>query len=206
MENLWTATKNALKYKAPFVPIINPHGGFACTDAEKAELFKDHLTEIFTPHSDIQILQHIDSVNRVLTTPLFPTIPVKHFFLNKVKFIIQKHSLKKFPGYDLIIAEVARSLPKRAIVLLTIIYNACLRLQYFPLLWKFLVIILVPKPNKPSDISSSYRPISLLLFFSKIFERLILKKIFPYISLAPYYQVFNLDFAPLILQLISSIK
>jgi hypothetical protein len=54
--NLWTATKTAIKYKAPLVPIINPHGGFACIDAEKAELFRNHLTEIFTPHSDIQIL------------------------------------------------------------------------------------------------------------------------------------------------------
>ncbi|KAL4107491.1 hypothetical protein QTP88_017828 [Uroleucon formosanum] len=48
--------------------------------------------------------------------------------------------------------------------------------------WKFSVTILVPKPNKPPDISTSFRPISLLPFFSKILERLILKRILPYIS------------------------
>ncbi|KAL4091805.1 hypothetical protein QTP88_026434 [Uroleucon formosanum] len=90
--------------------------------------------------------------------------------------------LKKSPGFDLVTAEVARCLPKRAIVLLTIIFNACLRLSYFPMPWKFSVTILVPKPNKPPDISTSFRPISLLPFFSKILERLILKRILPYIS------------------------
>jgi len=50
------------------------------------------------------------------------------------------------------------------------------------MLWKFSVTILVPKPNKPSDISSSYRPISFLPFFGKILERLILKRILPFIS------------------------
>jgi len=52
-----------------------------------------------------------------------------------------------------------------------------LRLSYFPLLWKFSTIILAHKPNKPHDLLSSYRPISLLLFFAKILERLILKRI-----------------------------
>jgi hypothetical protein len=75
------------------------------------------------PHSDIQIPQRIDSVNRVLVTLLLPYIPVKHFSPYGVKFTIQKHILKKSPGYDLITAEVARSLPKRAITLLTFIYN-----------------------------------------------------------------------------------
>jgi hypothetical protein len=76
-------------------------------------------------------------------------MPINHFSHNEVKFIIQKHSLKKSPGYDLLTSEVATSLPKRAIVLLTIIYNVCLRLHYFSLLWKSSITISVPKPNKP---------------------------------------------------------
>lgn len=180
--SLWSATKRLLKYKPPLVPIKNPHGGFANTDAEKAQLFKDHLTDIFTPHPDIHIPLHTDTVKRFLDVPLPLSPAVKHFSPSEVKFTIQKYSLKKSPGFDLITADVARCLPKRAIVLLTIIFNACLRLSYFPMLWKFSVTILVPKPNKPPDISSSFRPISLLPFFSKILERLILKRILPYIS------------------------
>lgn len=40
-------------------------------------------------------------------------------------------------------------------------------------------IIMVPQPNKPENVISSYRPISLLPFFSKIFERLFLKRLLP---------------------------
>lgn len=61
------------------------------------------------------------------------------------------------------------------------IFNACLRLSYFPILWKFSKIVLFPKPNKPLVDPSSYRPISLLPFLAKILERLILKRMIPYI-------------------------
>lgn len=42
-------------------------------------------------------------------------------------------------------------------------------------------MLLFLKPDKPLDDTSSYRPISLLPFLSKIYERLILKRMTPYI-------------------------
>ncbi|KAL4083691.1 hypothetical protein QTP88_029007 [Uroleucon formosanum] len=179
--SLWQATKKSLRHQAPNTPLINPSGGLASTDADKAELLKNHLAKIFTPHSDIQIPHHTALVNRFLDSPLPPTLPSKSFTPNDIKNAIQNYSLKKSPGYDLITAEVAKCLPKRAIVLLTVLINASLRLAYFPQLWKFSIIIVFPKSKKPPDILSSYRPISLLPFFAKIFERLILKRILPYI-------------------------
>lgn len=80
-----------------------------------------YIAETFTPHPDIQIPEHTDLVKRYLYIPLPLHLPFKHFTPNKIKFVIQKYSLKKLPGYDLITAEVARYLPKRKIVLLTII-------------------------------------------------------------------------------------
>lgn len=44
------------------------------------------------------------------------TLPVKSFTPNDVKYALQKYTLNKSPGYDCITAEVARSLPTRAIV------------------------------------------------------------------------------------------
>ncbi|VVC27581.1 Reverse transcriptase domain [Cinara cedri] len=41
---------------------------------------------------------------------------------------------------------------------------------------------MIPKPGKPPDSPESYRPISLLPLFSKIFERIILKRILPIIE------------------------
>lgn len=47
-----------------------------------------------------------------------------------------------------------------------------LRLFYYPLTWKFFEIILIPKPNKPSENVTSYWPISLLLTLFKVFENI----------------------------------
>ncbi|CAI6366776.1 unnamed protein product [Macrosiphum euphorbiae] len=59
-----------------------------------------------------------------------------------------------------------------------------LRLSYFPLTWKFSEIILIPKPNKPPDKVTSYRPISLLPTLSKVFEKILLKRLIPLAILA----------------------
>jgi len=146
----------------------------ASSATDKAELLKNNLAKIFTPHSDIQIPQHTALVNRFLDSPLPPTLPSKYFTPNDIKNSIQNYSLKKSPGYDLITTEVAKCFLKRAIVLLTVLINASFRLAYIPQFWKFSTIIVFPKTKKPPDIPSSYRPISLLPFFANIFERLIL--------------------------------
>lgn len=181
--SLWKATKNVCKTKAPNVPIKKNDGSFAISDADKAELFKLHLSEIFQPHPDIASPNNINSVDEFLNSPLPVALPVKHFTPNEVKYAIDKYPLKKSPGFDHITAEVARCLPKKAIIHLTHLFNSVLRLSYFPSLWKFSIIILVPKPNKPPDSISSYRPISLLPFFAKILERLLLKRILPCLTL-----------------------
>lgn len=94
-----------------------------------------------------------------------------------MKNTILKYPNKKSPGFDLITAEVTKFLPTKAIVLLTYIINAILRLSYFPPLWKFTQIVMFAKLNKPPDSPDSYRPINLLPYFSKICERLILQRI-----------------------------
>jgi len=180
--SIWRKTKQLLRYKSPNLPIKKLDGSLATSDLEKAELFKDHLVKTFQPHDDIIDDENMNLVESFLNTPLPMTLPVKSFTPNDVKYTIQKYSLNKSPGYDYITAEVARALPTRAIVHITHIFNASLRLSYFPLLWKFASIILFPKPNKPPDIPSSHRPISLLPFFAKILERLILKRILPIIT------------------------
>jgi len=149
---------------------------------DKAEAFK-HLSDIFVPHSDIYSPQNINTVEEFLNAPLPVCSPVKHFTPNEVKYTIDKYPPpNKSPGFDLITADVARCLPKKAIVHLTHIFNAVLRLSYFSLIWKFSIIILVPKPNKLPDSTSSFRPISLLPLFSKTLERLLLKRILPSIT------------------------
>lgn len=47
---LWKASKQALHHKVSNPPIKKSDGRFASTDSEKAELFKNHLFNVFQPH------------------------------------------------------------------------------------------------------------------------------------------------------------
>jgi hypothetical protein len=48
--------------------------------------------------------------------------------------------------------------------------------------WKVAEIIMIQKPGKPPNEKTSYRPISLLPIVSKIFEKLLLRRLKPIIE------------------------
>jgi len=45
--------------------------------------------------------------------------------------------------------------------------------------WKAAEVIMIPKPRKPATEVTSYRPISLLPILSKLYEKLLLKRLKP---------------------------
>jgi hypothetical protein len=67
-----------------------------------------------------------------------------------------------------------KHLPKRGIKLITILFNALLRMQYFAPAWKDARVISILKPGKDSILPSSHRPISVLDMFGKLFEKILL--------------------------------
>jgi hypothetical protein len=69
--------------------------------------------------------------------------------------------------------------------------NACIQLNYIPDAWKTAEVIMIPKPGKNLSEMESYRPISLLPIMSKLFEKLIPKRLKPIIAdkhLVPKHQ------------------
>ncbi|PNF35987.1 hypothetical protein B7P43_G02293 [Cryptotermes secundus] len=149
---------------------------WAKSDLEKAENFAEYLSLVFTPHDSIN--HHNDKeIEKSLDTPCQMSLPIKAFSPTEVKQQIKKVNQCKAPGYDIITGKILRQLPNKAIVLLTTIFNSMLRLSYFPTIWKFAQIVMIPKPGKPINEVTSYRPISLLPIPSKIFEKLLLNRI-----------------------------
>ena len=53
------------------------------------------------------------------------------------------------------------------------VFNANIRLKYYPKIWKVAEIIAIPKPGIDASQVFSYRPISILPVLSKIIEKLI---------------------------------
>lgn len=66
--------------------------------------------------------------------------------------------------------------------MLALLFNSVLRLGYFPIAWKVSDIIVLPKPGKPINEVTSYRPISLLPVVSKVFEKLLLQRLKPFLE------------------------
>ena len=67
----------------------------------------------------------------------------------------------------------------RGVAYLTKLFNLSLSQANLPVIWKTAHIIPIPKPGKPLNLSTSYRPISLLSPAVKILERLLLPFINP---------------------------
>ena len=87
------------------------------------------------------------------------SLPIKPFSPNEVVVALAHTNACKAPGYDLISGKVLKELLKKAILLLTILYNSIIRLSYFLLLWKFAQIVMVPKPGKPVDDATPIDPL-----------------------------------------------
>jgi hypothetical protein len=109
-------------------------------------------------------------------------LPAKLISPTEIVSVIHKLQPKKSPGHDQITNKIAKNLSKKSILFHSLVYNVMLRLSYFPPAWKYSIIIMISKPNKPKHLIGSYRPISLLPTFAKLFEKLIQHRITPIID------------------------
>ncbi len=147
---------------SPYPLLVN--GGWIRDDGGKVETYASHLQATFTPNTT--------AAAALPEQPSLPPIPLS-FSPRQVAAVVDKLNIHKAPGADRISGRVLRELPRFGIIWLTRIYNAVVRLQHFPALWKVAKIIMLLKSGKPPTELQSYRPISLLSVFSKTFEKLL---------------------------------
>lgn len=181
--SLWRATAKLKRPKIPNPPIRTANDDWARSDSEKAEAFAKHLSKVFTPNpkevSEEQEQFIMDTLN---ATPKHDS-PIKPFSKNEISQTVRRNiDIKKSPGYDLITGKCLMELPQVGIDYLTYLFNAVLRLSFYPPQWKRATIIMLAKPGKPPEECKSYRPISLLPIVSKIFEKLFLHRLLPIID------------------------
>jgi hypothetical protein len=92
--------------------------------------------------------------------------------------------LGKAPSPNGIPNRALKHLPKRAVSLVFHIFNAVLRTYHFPPVWKHARVISILKPSKDPAQPTSYRSISLLDGFGKLFEKILLTTIRPLMDYA----------------------
>ena len=93
--------------------------------------------------------------------------------ISKVKASLNKFHPYKAPGPDGIKAIAYKYLPEVVVKFLCIIYMACVKLHYTPVVWQQAMVVFLPKPGKPNYVKGKFfRPIVLSNGFLKGLERL----------------------------------
>ena len=87
---------------------------------------------------------------------------------------IQRTGNSTATGPDGLTALHLKHLGELGVGYITKIFNLSLARSDIPAIWKNSIILPIPKPGKPKDQGSSYRPISLLCPAAKVLERLLL--------------------------------
>jgi len=72
---LWRTTHNILKYKSAASPIKNQDGSWAIDDIYKTETFREHLSRVFQPNTNLLTSAVVQKTNELLSIPLPLTLP-----------------------------------------------------------------------------------------------------------------------------------
>lgn len=186
--SLWQVTKNTKCPKNHIPPIINNKGEWARPDTEKATAFAEYLNTVFQPLPKT-CYEHTLEIKEYLGTANQLCLPRKGTSPKEVYREIKNLQEGKAPGHDLIVATLLKKLPFKGIMKLVQIFYACFKLEIFPGQWKIAQVVMIPKPGKPPQETTSYRPISLLSVVGKLFERILLHRMKEYLGkLLPKHQ------------------
>lgn len=178
--SLFKATKKINQPQQQVSAIRLADGNWARTSEEKANAFAHHLSEVFKPYPAENTTEEELQLQHFIETPFQMDLPLKNFTIGDVKSVIELEiNPKKSPGFDLITGKILKELPEQALRVILFIFNAILRIGYFPEQWKVAKVILINKPGKNATELQSYRPISLLPILSKLFEKILLKRLRP---------------------------
>lgn len=158
------------------IPCLNVGAVKINSDYEKAQLLANTFVaanNLSTHFSHSQDRYVNAKVNNILYQP--PTTEGARFTtISEISNCIATLKISKSPGLDQISNLLIKNLPHKALQLLVLIFNSCIKPNYFPNVFKTAKIIPIHKAGKPKNNPNSYRPsYSLLSNIGKIFEKII---------------------------------
>lgn len=185
--SLWRVSKYFAKNNSNnAMPPLIISQNTAFSSSHKADALADNFESVHKQNINLSSVYYTNQVHKTIKQTFVNNI-VKHSNCDltspkEVKLIIKKLKNKKAPGDDSITSLLIKKLPMKTVVFITKLFNYMFMFAYFPTDWKTAKVIALPKPGKDPTNPKSYRPISLLCTFSKIFEKLIQKRMLNHIN------------------------
>jgi hypothetical protein len=170
---------------------IKLEGTVFVTNQEKTDLVAETFSNVYHTQkyglnsvTEQTVASSVESFRlaEVELVPKFLTSPTE------VRNAVRELHLTEATEPDLIDNKLLRHLPRKAIVYLTHLFHACLKLSYFPIAWKCASVIPIFKPGKDPMAPKINRPISLLSPVGKLFESLILHHLKYHINASGIYR------------------
>lgn len=101
----------------------------------------------------------------------------RYITTRELKYAVGQQASNKAPGYDNMDPTIVEYLCKKFPELIKAIFNKCLSLGHFPVMWKKGLVLFFRKRNKSERSARGYRPITLLPVLAKILERILNQRI-----------------------------
>ena len=166
----WKYTQSKLKTKSTIPDIINPgtedDPKFTKNDNEKAEVFLNYFSSVFTQETDTNDMPPFEE--RDYTSTLDDIIITEDLVLKKLK----KIKTNKSPGPDSIHPRVLHDIADSISIPLTILFKSSLMLRELPDEWKQANVSVIFKKGK-KVLPQNYRPVSLTCIICKTMESII---------------------------------
>lgn len=178
--DLWRLAKGLKSTSTFTIPVLKASDGTKISKPKEqcdllASTFSDNMLLTHNWNSDEQTTVNTSMSSLEVLAPNQLLIPLVR--PAEIKNCINSLKLRKSPGADQITNYLIKNLPRKCIVLLTKVFNACFLLSYFPKLWKTARVIAIHKPGKDPTDPAGYRPISLLPCLGKLFEKIIFNRL-----------------------------
>jgi len=177
-QTVWRIAKHCKKGTKSMPPLTSMGKTFI-TSKEKASVLSEYFRSTHENPLESNDPVHTQEVNNTVKEALEQnnedTLELTD--VNEILSIVRNLKNPKAPGLDEVNNILIKNLPPKGFEYLKFIINSCLKLNHFPKIWKHAKVIPIPKPGKPANETSSYRPISLLSSISKILERVLLNRI-----------------------------
>ena len=111
-----------------------------------------------------------------------------------VKKVITNLDLSKACGPECIPVVILKNCETELSYILAELFNKCLKESCFPNCWKVSSVVLVFKNVGERSTAKNYRPVSLLSVVSKLFEKLVNKRIDDHLEKCDLFSDFFLQF------------